>query len=178
MARVLQDQLRLDQAEQFYLDSLKISTDIAAAPGARQSADINLTVTQNNLASLYEMRGDYARAERWYQEALRRRRAIRGERHPSVATVLNNLARMRLAQGQLMAAERLAREALAIRLDLLDAEHLQTTSTRAVLGTILHARGALAEADEQFRAALVFQGPKPPAGHPRSFNCTSLAAAC
>jgi serine/threonine protein kinase/tetratricopeptide (TPR) repeat protein len=166
VAAALQDQLRLDQAEQFYLESLKIYAALAAMPGARQSADINLTVAQNNLASLYEMRGDYARAEKWYQEALRRRRAIRGERHPSVATVLNNLAQMRLTQGQLAAAERLSREALAIRLDMLDSEHMHTALTRTVLGQILHARGALDAADEQFRAALVFQGPKPPADHP------------
>ena len=63
MAGVLQEQMRLDQAEQLYLEALKIYADLAAAPGARQSAGINLTVAQNNLASLYEMRGDYARAE-------------------------------------------------------------------------------------------------------------------
>src|SRR5262249_27426800 len=148
--------MRLDQAEQFYLEALKIYGEIAAAPGATQSANNNLTVAQNNLASLYEMRGDYARAEKWYQEALRRRRAIRGERHPSVASVLNNLAHMRLAQGQLSAAERFAREALAIRQDALDSEHMHTAATRTVLGQILHARGKLDEADEQFRAALVF----------------------
>ena len=166
VAGVLQDQLRLDQSEQFYLEALKIHAAIAAAPGAKLSADINLTVTQNNLAKLYEVRGDYARAEQWYQESLRRRRAIRGERHPSVASVLNNLAGMRLAQGQLAAAERFSREALSIRLDVLDSEHMHTALTRTMLGRILHARGALAEADEQFRAALVFQGPQPPADHP------------
>jgi serine/threonine protein kinase/tetratricopeptide (TPR) repeat protein len=166
VARVLQEQLRLDQAEPLYLESLKIYADIAAAPGAKLSADINLTVTQNNLAGLYELRGDYARAEHWYQESLRRRRAFRGERHPSVATVLNNLAALRLTQGQLAAAERLSREALAIRLESLDSEHMHTAATRTVLGRILHARGALADAEEQFRAALVFQGPQPPADHP------------
>jgi serine/threonine protein kinase/tetratricopeptide (TPR) repeat protein len=166
LAGALQEQLRLDQAEQLYLESLNIYAALAAAPGARQSADMNLTVAQNNLASLYEERGDWARAEKWYQEALRKRRAIRGERHPSVATVLNNLARMRLTQGQFAAAERLSREALSIRLDVLDSEHMHTAATRTVLGQILHARGALDAADEQFRAALVFQGPKPPAEHP------------
>ena len=153
-------------SEQFYLESLKIYAALAAVPGARQSAGINLTVAQNNLATLYEMRGDYARADKWYQEALRLRRANRGERHPSVASVLNNLARMRLTQGQLAAAERLSREALSIRLEVLDSEHMHTAATRTVLGQILHARGALDAADEQFRAALVFQGPKPPAEHP------------
>lgn len=166
MAGVLQEQLKLDQAEQFYLDAVKIYTDLAAAPGAKETADLNLTVAQNNLASLYEMRGDYARADQWYQEALRKRRAIRGDRHPSVASVLNNLAKLRLAQGQLAAAERFSREALSIRLDTLDSEHIHLAATRTVLGRVLHARGELDAADEQFRAALVFQGPKPPAGHP------------
>jgi serine/threonine protein kinase/tetratricopeptide (TPR) repeat protein len=166
VASVVQDQNRLDEAEALYLEALKIHLAIKAMPGAGPSAAMDVTMTQNNLASLYETRGDYARAEPLYREALRVRREIRGDRHNSVATVLNNMARMRLAQGQLAAAERLSREALTMRLELptLDAMHI--ASTRTVLGRILHARGALAEADEQFRTALAFKGAQPPADHP------------
>jgi tetratricopeptide (TPR) repeat protein len=170
VAGVVQDQNRLDEAEALYLEALKIHTTIAAMPGAGPSAVMDVTMTQNNLATLYEMRGDYARAERLYEEALRVRRQIRGERHNSVATVLNNLARLKLAQGQLAAAERLSREALSMRLEMPALDSMHIVSTRTVLGRILHARGALVEADEQLRLAQVFKGEPPPADHPSVVN--------
>jgi serine/threonine-protein kinase len=154
LAATLQDQMRLDQAEHLYLECLKIYADLAAAPGAREAAGINLTVAQNNLASLYEMRGDYALAEKWYQEALRLRRAMRGERHPSVATVLNNLARMRLAQGQLAAADEQFRAALVFQGPQPPADHPTLVELRLARGRLLIDRGRAAEAESLLRTAL------------------------
>lgn len=170
LASVLQDQMKLDEAEALYLEALGIERAIApplpGATGPVKAGSTNLSQVLNNLATLYEDRGDYRRAEPLYVESLEMRRAMRGERHPSVAHALSNLARLRFQIKQLGPAERLAREALALRLDLLGANALGTAQTRAVLGDILRARGALTEAEQQFRAALEFRGPEVSADHP------------
>ncbi len=47
----------------------------------------------NNLASLYEAMGDYAKAEPLYRQALEIRKRALGENHPDFAESLSNLAR-------------------------------------------------------------------------------------
>ena len=59
----------------------------------------------NNLAGLYESKGDYARAEPLYRQALEIKKKALGEKHPDYATSLNNLAALYRAMGDYARAE-------------------------------------------------------------------------
>src|SRR6266446_6689892 len=67
----------------------------------------------NNLGQLYQTMGEYAKAEPFYQEALRIRQKVLGREHPDVANSLNNLAALYEAMGEFAKAEPLDQEALS-----------------------------------------------------------------
>ena len=58
--------------------------------------------------------GDYAKAERLYQEALEIRQKVLGPEHPDTATSLNNLAELYERMGDYAKVEPLLEEALDI----------------------------------------------------------------
>jgi tetratricopeptide (TPR) repeat protein len=68
----------------------------------------------NNLAHLYEVMGDYEKAEPFYQEALGLRQKVLGKENPDTVTSLNNLAELYEAMGQYAKAEPLTQDALQI----------------------------------------------------------------
>jgi tetratricopeptide (TPR) repeat protein len=53
-----------------------------------------------NLARVYRSKGEYARSESLYLQALEIQKHIWGLDHPDVARTLNNLARLYRAQGE------------------------------------------------------------------------------
>ena len=59
----------------------------------------------NNLGSLYQAMGDYARAVPMYQQALEIKREALGEEHPDYAASLVNLAGTYQAMGKYTQAE-------------------------------------------------------------------------
>jgi CHAT domain-containing protein len=59
------------------------------------------------LASLHQIRGDFARAEPLYRRALTISEEMLGRQHPHVATILEGLATCRLAENERAAAESL-----------------------------------------------------------------------
>ena len=63
---------------------------------------------------LYKYKGEYAKAEPLYQEALRIRRKVLGSEHPDTETNFNNLAVLYWAMGEYAKAEPLYQEALRI----------------------------------------------------------------
>lgn len=58
-----------------------------------------VAVALGGLASLYESRGDYARAEPLYRRALAIREKALGPEHPEVAQTLDDLGRLSQAKG-------------------------------------------------------------------------------
>ena len=72
------------------------------------------TASLNNLGSLYQFTGEYAKAEPLLRQALETKRRVLGENHPSYATSLNNLAMLNYAKGQLAEAEHYSGQALTI----------------------------------------------------------------
>jgi CHAT domain-containing protein len=92
-----------------YLRALKISE---ASLGEDHPS---VATTLNNLAGLYEAKGEYDRAEPLYLRSLKIKEASLGEDHPSVATTLNNLAGLYEAKGEYDRAEPLYLRSLGIR---------------------------------------------------------------
>jgi tetratricopeptide (TPR) repeat protein len=70
-------------------------------------------MTLNNLAELYDAKGNYARAEPLYQRALAIYKQTFGPEHPDVAMTLNNLAELYREQGDYARAKALYQRALA-----------------------------------------------------------------
>src|SRR5207244_3021698 len=74
-------------------------------------------------AGLYEERGNHAKAELLYRQALDIRKELLGEKHPAYAASLHNLAGVHESQGNYARAEPLYRQALDIRKELLGEKH-------------------------------------------------------
>ena len=73
----------------------------------------------NNLAELYRVMGEYAKAEPLYQEALQILQKILGPEHPNTANGLENLAYLEFEVGRIDDATALARQACAAELIIL-----------------------------------------------------------
>jgi tetratricopeptide (TPR) repeat protein len=69
----------------------------------------------NNLALLYQRKGDYAQAEPLYKHALAIKEEVLGPDHPSLATNLDNLAALYRATEREEEAEVLEQRATRIR---------------------------------------------------------------
>ncbi|MCG3128381.1 MAG: Serine/threonine-protein kinase PknD [Phycisphaerae bacterium] len=108
----------------------------------------------NNLASLYQVRGDYSAAEPVLREALAMKRKLLGDEHPGVAAGLNNLAVVLASKGDFAAAEPLYREALAIKRKTLGDEHPDVAAGLNNLAALLQAEGDYTAAESLFRQAL------------------------
>jgi tetratricopeptide (TPR) repeat protein len=68
----------------------------------------------NNLAALYRVQGQYAKAEPLFQRALAIDQKALGPEHPVVAMDLNNQAELYRVQGQCAKAEPLYQQALGV----------------------------------------------------------------
>jgi Tfp pilus assembly protein PilF len=100
-------------------------------------------------------RGDLARAEQLYQQAL----AIFEKLAPNsleVAGTLHNLGTVARNRGDLARAEQLYQQALAIR-EKLAPNSLQVASTLHNLGNVAYSRGDLARAEQLYQQALAIR---------------------
>ena len=82
----------------------------------------------NNLAELYRVMGEYAKAEPLYQEGLRIFQKVLGPEHRETATILNNLASLYQEMSEYAKAEPLLQEALQILQEILGKEHPDTAT--------------------------------------------------
>ncbi|MCX8072107.1 MAG: tetratricopeptide repeat protein [Candidatus Binatia bacterium] len=74
-----------------------------------------MAISLNNLALLYQMQGDYAKAEPLYERSLVIREKALGPDHPDVATGLEHLADLYRATGRRSEPEALEQRAAKIR---------------------------------------------------------------
>ena len=81
----------------------------------RSGRSPDVAASLNDLANLYLLKGDYAKAEPLYKRALNIREKALGPEHPNVATSLNNLALIYYSKGDYAKAEPLYKRALDIR---------------------------------------------------------------
>lgn len=95
----------------------------------------------NNLGVMHRELGNYADADRYFNEALAMRRRLHGDGHATVGMSLANLGRLRMLEGRLEAAEPYALEALEICTEQLPAGHPALLAAQMAAGAVLSERG-------------------------------------
>jgi Flp pilus assembly protein TadD len=131
LGRVIQDQGRLEEAESNYLRALAIYPDNHRWRAA----------TQRNLATVYEARGDLAKAEEIYRQLLPADIAMYGEQHDRVALSEALLAGVLVRGGKFAEAESLLLHARSVLEDKLPADHPRQALALVPLGQLWCLRG-------------------------------------
>jgi tetratricopeptide (TPR) repeat protein len=108
----------------------------------------------NNLASLYQVMGEYAKAEPLYQEAFGILRKVLGPENPDTATSLDNLGKLYQEMHEYAKAEALLQEALRIRQKVLGPEHPSTATSLNNLAELYRAMREYAKAEPLYQEAL------------------------
>lgn len=124
-----------------------------------RAPDPRLATSLNGLASVYQLRGQYAQAEQLYRRAIGIWEQSRGPGDPEVATGLNNLATLQFTRGSYEEAEQLLQRALEIRRQELGAGHPFVSAILANLANVQIARGRYAEAEAILRPLLASRTP-------------------
>jgi CHAT domain-containing protein/Tfp pilus assembly protein PilF len=114
--------------------------------------DVALAV--NNLANLFNLKGDFERSEEGYQRALKIREKALGPEHPDVASTLNNLAYLYNEKGDYAKAEQLYQRAVAIVEKALGAEHPDVAAVLTSFGKLYYERCEWEKAELLFQRAL------------------------
>nr|WP_257644037.1 serine/threonine-protein kinase [Luteimonas salinisoli] len=135
-------------AERAFMASLALRDEHAtpASPGERAR-------TLYNLAQLYRRRGELARAERSYREALAIRRGL-GERSVDTQMTLHGLAMSLFAQGNIAAARPVQDENLQLARALYGEDSDRVANAHVDLAGLLHDIGHYGQARTHYRRAL------------------------
>ncbi len=115
----------------------------------------DVATSLNNLALLYDTKGDHGQAELLYQRALAIREKVLGPDHPDVAISLNNLAALYATKGDYGQAEPLHQRALAIREKVLGPEHPDVAQSLNNLALLYVTKGDYGRAEPLYQQALV-----------------------
>jgi tetratricopeptide (TPR) repeat protein/CHAT domain-containing protein len=134
------------QAVKIALESIEIAQHLWG------SKHTNVADSLHNLATLYEVQGDYSQAELLVQ-AWNMKKMLLGNKHYDVATSLKHLADIYEAQGRYSEAEEKYREALAIKY-LLVKEDPDVATNLNNLGYLYDSQGRYYEAEQKYREAL------------------------
>jgi len=114
----------------------------------------DVAISLNNLASLYELMGNYSQAEPLYVQALNLMKELLGERHLDVATSLNNLASLYYKIGNYTQATGLLLKALNLRQELLGDRHRDVAQNLNNLALLYYAIGNYSQAEPLYAQAL------------------------
>ncbi len=106
----------------------------------------------HDMALLYDVMGDYERAEELYIESLQRLKSIGANGH--VAMAQHNLGTLYHKIGQHLAAEDYFRKALETKRTTLDAGHRRIAYTEHNLAVLLHQTGLYEEAGRLYEASI------------------------
>jgi tetratricopeptide (TPR) repeat protein len=117
LAALVQEQHRLEEAEQLYQRAIAILEDTF------EPVHYELAVNYNNLAAVYASRGNPQQAEQLYRRALDIKIHLLGPGHPDVAVSLHNLATLAVGQGDNDRAHKLFERAVGILETSLGAAH-------------------------------------------------------
>ena len=115
---------------------------------------LDVAISLNNLAALYQAQGKYAEAEPLYQRAIHNHKGALGPMHPEVSSFLLNLASLYQAQGEYAKAEPLFKRVLTIREDALGPTHPEVATSLNNLAALYQAQGKYAEAEPLLQRAL------------------------
>jgi tetratricopeptide (TPR) repeat protein len=114
-------------------------------------------MTLVNLARVLQNKGDLARAEARYREALAMQRQTLGEVHPDVANTLNNIAFVQYDRGDKQIAVATERESLRVYQQLFSGDHPDVARIENRIGFWLTQDGQYAEADRDLQDALAMR---------------------
>jgi CHAT domain-containing protein/tetratricopeptide (TPR) repeat protein len=158
---VLDEAARLDAAVNALYDRSKFQEAIPLAERSLALREKSLTVSPlevaislNNLARLYQAQGVYARVEPLYARALDIRERALGAMHTGVAEILNNLANLYQDQGAYTRSEPLYVRALDINERALGAMHPEIAVNLNNLASLYLDQGAFARAEPLYIRAL------------------------
>src|SRR6266511_3639080 len=147
-ARQLEHGRKYDEALRLYERALAI-WEKALGPDHPQ-----VTLSLDNLASLYRAKGDNTKAEPLAQRALAIKEKALGPEHPDVALSLNNLVMIYQQRVDYSKAEPLAQRALTISEKTLGPEHFGVAHCLNNLGDLYLGRGEYEKAEPMFQRAL------------------------
>jgi tetratricopeptide (TPR) repeat protein len=164
------------QAVPHYLAVLQAKEQPLAGKPAKDQGD--LIVPLNDLASAYQLSGNYPSALPLFKRALVIAEEARGPEHPSTGTRLNNLAGLYESMGQYAQALLLYQRALAISEKANGPEHPSTGSSLNNLAYLYKSIGQYAQALPLYQRALAIsekaQGPEHPSTSTRLNNLADL----
>src|SRR5690606_21257191 len=140
LAVTLAQQGRLREAAGMTEQSLVLAREIAGERSALVAG------AYNELASIHQDLGDYAKSADYYLKSIELGVALQGEDSMAYAVRLNNFATLEEARGDLAAAEPLFRRSLQVRQSLLGADAIPALHVEANLGRLLMRMGRLDEA--------------------------------
>jgi tetratricopeptide (TPR) repeat protein len=108
----------------------------------------------NNLGEVLALKAELDDAETTYKEALEKRRAIYGEKHPLLADTLSGLAYVKTLRGEFAESELLLRQALDMRRETLGGENEAVAENLEELGLALFDQGQFEPAELLLTQAL------------------------
>ncbi|WP_420629247.1 tetratricopeptide repeat protein [Candidatus Leptofilum sp.] len=130
---------------------LTIATELAAQLGGQTE---NAAYLNNAVGHYVKLRGSYAAAMRFYEQALAIRQQVLGDDHPDTAQSLNNMGLLLNDIGHLAEARLYLKQALTIRQQVLGDDHPDTAQSFKNMGILLQDSGQLSEAQPFFEQAL------------------------
>jgi tetratricopeptide (TPR) repeat protein len=148
IAQLLQQQIRLTEAEEMYRRALA-GYEKALGPDHTSTLD-----TVNKSGNLYAIQGKLGEAEKMYRRALAGYEKAPGADYTSTLDTANNLGILYANQGKLGEAEKMYRRALAGKEKTLGPDHTLTLGTVGNLGNLYRDQGKLGEAEKMYRRAL------------------------
>ncbi|MEU1010976.1 tetratricopeptide repeat protein [Streptomyces sp. NPDC005890] len=145
LGRVAENRGRLEEAEDWYGQSLTVNKNLNNRPG--------MASTYHHVGRVAELRGRLAEAEDWYRQSLTINKNLNNQ--PAMAISYHHLGTVAQARGRLDEAEEWYRQSLAADEALGNRPGMATGYHQ--LGRVAELRGRLKEAEDWFRRSLIIR---------------------
>ncbi|CAJ1357352.1 unnamed protein product, partial [Effrenium voratum] len=181
LAKVLQDQGRLSEAEDFYRRALQGQEELGHVSALSACCDLaqffrsagklaKAKSVVENLAGQLQNLGKLAEVDELYRRAIQRSEEQLGATHPSTLALVSHLAVLLQEQGKTTEAEFLQRQALRGHEKVLGPSHPETLLAMSHLGQLCALRGNLAEGEKLLGRALSGLEEQLDASHPHTLR--------
>lgn len=155
-------------------DSLVLSEKAAAATlGDEHPAHLAARCSQ---ATMLRWQGDYAGAEKMYEEVLAIQRRVLGDAHPDTLRTRHNLAWVMASQNRYAEAELMHRQVLTDRGRVLGENHPDTLDTRLRLAQVIARQGRYEEAEGLYQQLITEQRRVLGSDHPDTLDARHALA--
>ncbi|MCC8074827.1 MAG: tetratricopeptide repeat protein [Clostridiales bacterium] len=130
----------------------------------------NTAALYNSLGNVYDVQGEYARAEIYHKRALNILIKASGEDNLDTASIYNNLGIVYDEQGEYTQAEKCYWKALNIQRKILGENHPDTAGSYDELGAVYNHQGICVQAEVSHKKALAIRLKVLGEGHPDTAN--------